>query len=387
MSLTHTFRSDDAGAPTLAGTAGYLVAVLDACLVNGYNSKTVTITRTGTTATLNCTAHGFRNGQIVVVSGANETDYNITARCTRIDADNISIQVANSPTTPATGTITCKVAPAGWTKAYSGTNKAAYRQPTSGANGFYFRFDDTAATNTQFRGYESMSDVDTGTGPFPTTVQISGSGLYIYKSNTSSTASRRWHIWTNGSLVHLVISQGNSATTFGKTTGVVVSFGDFASFKTGDIYNTLIIGDTGSGAYGNGSSTAVVSGYYGSGPSGHFMCREANQTTASPVFFLADCGAATRTNSTYYYGSSGPGVYPDGIFGGIPMSRALIGEWAGVRGRLPGLWSPHNGQCFHTEDTFSGATGTDIEGRSFEIVLGIWNEYIPLVVETSDTWD
>lgn len=52
MSGTEVFllRSTDTGAPTLNGTAGSLIALLDACLVNGYNSKTVTITRTGTTA-------------------------------------------------------------------------------------------------------------------------------------------------------------------------------------------------------------------------------------------------------------------------------------------------------------------------------------------------
>jgi hypothetical protein len=33
------YRSDDAGAPALTGQAGTLIAVLDACLVNGYGSK------------------------------------------------------------------------------------------------------------------------------------------------------------------------------------------------------------------------------------------------------------------------------------------------------------------------------------------------------------
>ena len=386
MGLTYTFRSDDAGAPTLAGTAGYLINVLDAVLVNGYNSQTVTITRSGTTATINKTGHGWRNGQILAVSGADQADYNITARCTRIDANNVSIQVANSPATPATGTITCKVAPLGWTKAYSGTNKAAYRQPTVGANGLYLRVDDNYTNNARVRGYEAMTDVDTGTGPFPTTVQIAAPGLYLYKSDSASTAARRWQIWSNGKIFYLVCSQFTSS--FGKTAGAFYAFGDITSHKAADAYATVLIADTSGNYSGNSSTGGYLGGYYGAPLGGHYICREANQTALSAQIGKNDCIASSRTNSSRYLGSSGPGVYPDTIFGGIPMSRVFVsGEYAGIRGRFPGLWSPHNGDCFHSEDTFSGAAGTSIEGRSFELCLGLWSQYIPAVFETSDTWD
>jgi len=56
------FRSDDTGAPTLTGQAGSLISLLDACLINGYNTKTPSgIIRSGSTATVTfATAHGFR---------------------------------------------------------------------------------------------------------------------------------------------------------------------------------------------------------------------------------------------------------------------------------------------------------------------------------------
>lgn len=68
------------------------------------------ITRSGTTATatvdlLDSTVahHGLRVGDTVVVDGANETDYNITATVTAVPSNTtFQYTVANSPTTPAT---------------------------------------------------------------------------------------------------------------------------------------------------------------------------------------------------------------------------------------------------------------------------------------------
>ena len=51
----------DAGVPQLSGTAGALITVLDACLVNGYGSVTLdSITVTSNVATCTkSTGHGF----------------------------------------------------------------------------------------------------------------------------------------------------------------------------------------------------------------------------------------------------------------------------------------------------------------------------------------
>ena len=55
------FHSAQTGAPVNAGTAGYGIALLDACLVTGFNSKNVSsITVAANVATLtSATAHGF----------------------------------------------------------------------------------------------------------------------------------------------------------------------------------------------------------------------------------------------------------------------------------------------------------------------------------------
>lgn len=64
------------------------------------------ITRSGTTATVTtATAHGFSTGQKVVISGATQTDYNGAFTVTVSSTTQFTYTVANSPATPATGTI------------------------------------------------------------------------------------------------------------------------------------------------------------------------------------------------------------------------------------------------------------------------------------------
>ena len=66
---------------------------------------TVTITRSGNTATVSHTAHGFSTGQKVEIKGAVQNEYNRIKTVTYIDDDSYSYTVLGSPTTPATGTI------------------------------------------------------------------------------------------------------------------------------------------------------------------------------------------------------------------------------------------------------------------------------------------
>lgn len=66
------------------------------------------ITRSGTTATVTTTAtNSLLTGQQVTIAGANETDYNGTFAITvTVAGSQFTYTVANSPSTPATGTIT-----------------------------------------------------------------------------------------------------------------------------------------------------------------------------------------------------------------------------------------------------------------------------------------
>lgn len=72
----------------------------------GDDSMTISgITRSSATATATTNqAHGLETGCKVTVSGATQSDYNVTAAITVTSPVTFTYTVANSPTTPATGT-------------------------------------------------------------------------------------------------------------------------------------------------------------------------------------------------------------------------------------------------------------------------------------------
>ncbi len=85
---------------TFTGTAG----------LTAKTPKSVTsITRSSNTATVTITSHGYAVGDTVVISGASESDYNGTYTVATVpDANTFTYTVANTPSTPASGTIICR---------------------------------------------------------------------------------------------------------------------------------------------------------------------------------------------------------------------------------------------------------------------------------------
>ncbi len=66
----------------------------------------VTITRSGSTATVSHTGHGLTTGQKVAIEGADQNEYNRIKTITVTGANSYTYQVSGTPATPATGTIT-----------------------------------------------------------------------------------------------------------------------------------------------------------------------------------------------------------------------------------------------------------------------------------------
>ena len=67
------------------------------------------ITRSGTTATLTKSAHGYTNGQVITVAGASQTEYNGAFPIRNVTTNTFDYTVTGTPVTPATGTITCQL--------------------------------------------------------------------------------------------------------------------------------------------------------------------------------------------------------------------------------------------------------------------------------------
>lgn len=376
MANVKYYRSTMTNAPSLSGSTQKLIDLLDACLVNGFNSQTVTITRSGAVATVTATGHGFDARACVLIAGSDQTEYNGEHYITIVDDNTFSFTVDGSPATPATGTITAKVAPAGWTKPYTGSNLAAFR--AAGGNQMYLRVDDSQNQYGSVAGYASMTGITTGNDRFPAT------SVYWWKSNAASSTTRPWILIANDRTLHLWVS-GNSATD-----GLYsdqYSFGDLAPTMTGDQFATFISGDT-------GSSTAFSAfvGVKGALPAyasdGHYLCRD--YTYVSGAKTMAKFGDAGKANTPissglYYLGNSGL-TYPNPTDGGLYLSRLWAARPSHMRGTIPGLWAPLHAAPLSCYDTFTGSG--DLAGRTFMAVsIGYTSRYGQIFLEISNTWD
>ena len=354
------YHSDLPGAPVLSGTAGALAAVLDACLANGWGLLTAqsASVASGVCTLTFATSHAFEPLTVALVSGAGTAAINGEQRVASTSTNTISFPAPGVPDGPVSGTITAKVAPAGWTKLFAGTNKAAYKSGSPAASGCVVRIDDTGTTTARMRAYESMTDVDTGVGPTPADVQFSG-GLYLFKSDSANANSRKWIVVATDKAVLLLTAYYSSyANDY-----TPAFFGDFPSLKAGDAYNFLVCGETSnSPAQYVGNST--MTGQDGS--NGLFIVRSYTQAGGSVPATLRKPGLLSSSGA----GSAAPG--PNPINGGIEIIPTLVYEGQGTtaprRGVLPGLYGiPHSlGTSFDSRQQISA-----VEGLPGHVLIGV----------------
>ena len=373
MTTVCVFRSTDYGAPTSISTAGSMINLLDACLVNGYGAQTVTITRSGSTATINFpVAHGFVLGNPcvhpqILIAGANEVEYNGQFEATPTTANAVTIQVTGTPATPATGTISAKVAPAKWTKLFSASNKVVYKQG-SGSNLFCMHMDDSVAGTTKFRGCESATDINTLVSLFPTETQMPG-GMFWWKSDSSTPrfwmllASEEFLIWL-ADYSTSVASNSYWSPNF---------FGDIIPVDSTDPYATISIGNQ----YNNSpQSFAPLTSYNGTN-SYHYVARRYGGIGSSRNIskLSPNPGLVTGLGTGGY-------SFPHPMDGKFHYSPVYIGDPLGIRGKIPGLWNPFHYKPLAHGDIFQG-TGVDSH-RTFMA----WNVYSDgqVLLEISNSW-
>lgn len=166
-------HSGMAGAPVLTGSPGSMIGLLDAFLKDGFDLKTATsLTVVDGVATIGYSgSHSAERDAVIIVSGSSIGALNGEQKVTETAAGLVKFATA-APDGTATGTIQFKMAPLGWEKSFSGTNKAAYRSLDPQASGMFLRVDDSQNQVARVLGFESMSDIDTGMGQFPLLAQL-----------------------------------------------------------------------------------------------------------------------------------------------------------------------------------------------------------------------
>ena len=327
------FQSTDSGAPSLSGTAGALITLLDACLTNGYGSITFdSVVIAGNVATCTkSTGHGFTAigtvGPVIRMSGVSvPSALNADWRITVVSSTVFTFVTTGLSDQTATGTIAAKRAPLGFSKSFSGTNKAVYRADDVASTRHYLRVADDgtgSASYARVRGYETMSDVDTGTGLFPTDTQISGGG-YWPKSNIADSTARPWKIIGN-QYGWIILVNYNGALNY----NLINYFGDLSSEKSADAYSAFLTCGT-SSTVASMTSLIILANF----TSGAYCPRSYTQIGISiPV------GIQSHRQASYmaYSGMA----YPSPV--GNQFYAAPVEIWESLtvfRGLLPGLFCP-----------------------------------------------
>lgn len=281
------YKSTDAGAPVLTGQTGTLVALLKACLVDGYGAKAAT----------------------------------------------------------------------GWTEPFTGVSKGAFKQ--GAGSGFYLRVQDDGPGAGTFKearitGYETMTDVDTGTQPFPTAAQgVGGVAMRVVrKSNAASAAARAWIVIADSRTFYVLIATTDIANAY-----FGFGFGDFYSFTTGDVYNCFL--------WARAVEDSAVAG------SSDFDYLGSNVFFARAYTGLGSSLAGTSGTSSIFSATSplvGTLTLPNPSDGGLYVASVYMRDsTTNVRGLLRGLWAFGHSYIGITDgDTFSG-TGS-LAGYTFLLI-------------------
>lgn len=350
--VTKEFFSTDVGAPQVAGNSGASVtAMLTAVLINGYNSMSVTsLVGNGTTATATVATNSYTVGQCILITGATPSEMNGEKYVTAVTGTTFSY--ASTTNATATGTITAKVAPLGWTQAFSTTNIIDYQQGSGNLR--YFQADVGTAQWLKGSLFETMSAANTGTNQTPSSLQSANFAVAQYTIANNAT-TRAWYVIGNDRSFYLFFNQDGST---GPVYNSMLFVGDYTSYKSGDLYNCLITGSpsptTSSGLNGNYSLT--VAPYYNTAPTTgngvRAVLRPYTGIGSSQILsFLINSAFAGSTGGP---GATGP-LYPSLVDGTMITSPIWLGDGATLRGEMPGVVSPYHNMPLSNYDTFTGA--------------------------------
>jgi hypothetical protein len=397
-----------AGCPTVSNNWGDLTNMLDACLVNGFNLRSpVSVTRSGSTVTLTfATSHGYQVHQVVEVSGAAQPAYNGQFHVTWTDTLSMqyTLPAGVEPTTPASGTISVKVAPLGFDIAFTGTNKRVYRSPNVQGNRPFIRVEDSlpAGCTTTWAKFarvtiaESMSDVDTflpgGRAPFSP-----GSGIPNLNEQgngvSGSSGIFGWHKWYFSTYSLQGIGSESSTDPGGLKNWSLVgddrffylvigpvwygarelyAAGEFPSYKAGDAYNTLLFAKDWSFSAATSNSSWATHG--GNARMHDFDGRVAMRGWQQIGNTQRLAMLSLDTSTSVYQAESGHNTglsYPNGPDMGTVVHPIYLREESpfSIRGVLPGAyWALQNGAHSH-RTIFDNLTG--LPGRRLVYLAGV----------------
>jgi hypothetical protein len=279
----------------------------------------------------------------------------------------------------------------GWSKLEDSTSTLAAYRHSSGSRR-YLRVDNSSSYNTDrgtvlVRGFESMTGIAVGDGLFPVNEQVSG-GLTWWTSIDLTTA-RPWILIGDGKFFYLQIKHG-----YGGAGKALMCFGEYISYKAGDVYNQIITGhnaeidDNEGGAYPTFTSfMAPQDGIVTGG--GCYGARAYHQLGGSVGMALPFDG--------FQFTQVGPGQPPAAPYsdftnpsnGELYFGKYYVSDRVSLRGEMPGLWAPlfDCGSYFNDGDLVVGSG--ELAGRTLKLIASrceVESKTYWQAIEVSDTW-
>lgn len=362
------FWSKMQGAPYPNGDASQAAtdvmrSILDACLVDGFNSLTFTslAVANGIATATRTAGHGFMADSIINVSGATPSGLNGDKRILSQTVQTITFDATGISDQTATGTIVIKQAPVGWERVFSSGNKRVWRSPESASPRSYFRLDEGTGDRVSrpISAFEDMTTIDAGTGQW-------GSATKTFSPTTFWAAAYLgfarydggWMVFADKRTVWVIASY--TAPTNGYNALGMLGFGDFQSFIANDAYAEFIMGN-----YESGTSRYLGSQLFGTTYTGYertYLHRDMINNldpVARPIRQINDGS-----------GYGGP-AFPSPVDNGLILADPLIREQGdgSLRGKARGpLWVM---QSVPLDNKFPGSVVTGVaglEGRSVRLV-------------------
>lgn len=229
---THFFHSGMTGALTNTNAAGSTLEIIRSCLATGFNVNPVlsAAVASGVMTLSYSTPHGYEDKVWLRLDGA--AGGSIVRRATVTGASALTITAPGFADGAVSGSLSTRVAPADWDEVFTDVGVGVFRSKVAGPGStqFFYRFADAVSGSSQrmIRGFESMSDVNTGIGPFPTLALQTGNGFTVQRSN--SLTARSWTIVADQRTVYISLCGASS------TDAQSMFFGDESPFSSSDLF-------------------------------------------------------------------------------------------------------------------------------------------------------
>lgn len=249
-----------------------------------------------------------------------------------------------------------------WQEVYTGTNKAVFR--SINGDRYYFRVDDSNAQYADIRGFATMSDVDTGTGQFPTGTQQTN--WSIIKSATANSTARTYVAIATDRFCLILVNGGWTGS--GQE---LYCFGEIVKANASDAGASVVKAYPATTTLGSNGFSVVAD------QSGNFMNYNGSYTATTnnaasmmPLAKTADGGSAAQAGK--FFGTAPTSSVRVATYNEIQLLPVYVGSSVSgslgkLRGRLPHLFMTFN----DTADSglAAGDTFSDENGATYQLAF------------------